>query len=262
MKPLDHRSFEAAIATEGAEDGRYGAHALRNMRKVLDSIPQMVWASFPTRERLEYYNSRWRDFTGVTLSWDGSTRLELIHPDDRGRAMATWDRCRTSGEPYEAQYRLLHVSGEHRWILSRGRAERDGHGRIICWYGTCTDIHDLVLARQALSASEQLNRTIIAASGDSIKLLDRDGRILFANAAAVDEVGGSDPAELIGTKWLEGLPANSRVAAREALDEALAGKRARFTTLRMDDPNEPHWRDFMVSPVAGGEGSGQGVVVS
>src|SRR5687768_2568695 len=160
MKPLDHRSLIDAAALDEAGPRPRTSSAFKELRKVLDSIPQMVWVSFPGGERLEYYNSRWRDFTGRALASDGSTRRELIHPDDRERAIAIWDRCRASGEDYEAEYRLLHQSGEHRWILSRGRPERDKSGRIICWYGTCTDIHELVLARQALSASEQLNRTI------------------------------------------------------------------------------------------------------
>lgn len=261
MKPLDHRILKgAAIAEEVALRGE-SSPALEDLRQVLDSIPQMVWASFPALAGFEYYNSRWRDFTGRTLASDGSTRRDLIHPEDRERAVAAWNHCRTSGEPYQAEYRLLHASGEHRWILSRGTPERDGEGRTICWYGTCIDIHELVLARQALSASEQLNRTIIAASGDSIKLLDRDGHILFANAAAVAECGeDGGGGAAIGTDWLDSLPRSSRAAAQAALAKALAGERARFTTLRMDDPDEPQWRDYMVSPVA--EGDGSGVVVS
>ena len=262
MKPLDHRSLIDATALDEARPRPRPSHALKELRKVLDSIPQMVWVSFPGRERLEFYNSRWREFTGRSLASDGSTRRDLIHPDDRERAVAIWESCRASGADYEAEYRLVHQSGEHRWILSRGRAERDESGKIICWYGTCTDIHELVLARQALSASEQLNRTIISASGDSIKLLDREGRILFANEAALAELGAG-PEAVIGTDWLSSLPRNSRAMAQSALERARAGQRARFTTLRMVDPDHPQWRDFMISPVAGREGAaGDGVVVS
>ena len=261
MKPLDHRSLLAAAIAEMEDGPARPSRTLNDLRAVLDQIPQMVWASFPEHGRFEYYNSRWREFTGRALESDGSTRRDLIHPDDRERAIAAWESCRTSGEPYQAEYRLMHQSGEHRWILSRGQAERDSGGEIMCWYGTCTDIHELVLARHALAASERLNRTIIAASGDSIILLDGEGRILFANAAAIDELG-QQGARSIGTDWLEGLPGSSRAAAKAALDGALAGERARFTTLRMADPDEPQWRDYMVSPVAGEGAPGGSVVVS
>ena len=262
MKPLDHRSLIGATALDEVQPRPRPSSAFKEMRKVLDSIPQMVWVSFLGGDRLEYYNSRWREFTGRTLASDGTTRRDLIHPDDQARAIKIWDNCRASGADYEAEYRLLHRSGEHRWILSRGRAERDERGRIVAWYGTCTDIHELVLARQALSASEQLNRTIISASGDSIKLLDRDGRILFANEAALAERDQANSDAMIGADWLESLPASARPMARSALARALAGERSRFTTMRMDDPDQPQWRDFMISPVADPEGSGKGVVVS
>ena len=39
------------------------------------------------------------------------------------------------------EYRLRHHSGEYRWVLGRAKPVRDAEGRIIRWYGSCTDIN-------------------------------------------------------------------------------------------------------------------------
>jgi len=133
----------------------------REWRAVLDAIPQMVW-SVAADGCDAYFNRRWLEFAGVAVGEPhGTARLALVHPDDRERAGAVWQHSLASGQPYEAEYRLRHNSGEYRWILSRGRAERDESGQIIGWYGTCTDIHEQVLAKQALDASERRLRHIL-----------------------------------------------------------------------------------------------------
>jgi PAS domain-containing protein len=81
--------------------------------KMLDAIPQMVWAA--SASGYEYYNQRWAAFTGVELG--GTTavkRRDLVHPDDRERAAERWKQSLDTGEPYECEYRLLHRSGEYR----------------------------------------------------------------------------------------------------------------------------------------------------
>lgn len=67
----------------------------------------------------------------------------LIHPDDRAQvdaAVAAHD----SGETrlYEVEYRLRHKNGHWVWVLSRGKLQRDAHGRPVRGVGTHQDISD------------------------------------------------------------------------------------------------------------------------
>jgi diguanylate cyclase (GGDEF)-like protein/PAS domain S-box-containing protein len=261
MKPLDHRQFRSAgekrrkaLLTSAPEDDDF--------RNILDSIPQMVWAHLPDRPDHEYYNRRWHEFTGAELAPDGSTRRGLIHADDVERAVATWEQSRNSGENYECIYRLRHHTGEYRWLLSRGRPERSADGHILRWYGTCTDIHDHVLARNALHQSETLNSTIIQASADMIEMLDLDGTILFANQAALEAIGADAPSALLGQLWVDTLPEESRPLALAALSQAFTGRPARFTTIRHNLTGENEWRDFSVTPVKDDDGKVSSLVIS
>lgn len=124
-------------------------------RAITDSIDQMIWSTRPDGFH-DYYNQRWYDFTGVPEgSTDGDEWNGMFHPDDRERAWQTWTRCLKTGEPYHIEYRLRHSSGEYRWVLGRAQAVRDDSGEITRWFGTCTDIQDIVEAREVLAQSRE-----------------------------------------------------------------------------------------------------------
>lgn len=263
MKPLDHRALQPDLQSpeRPGADGP-AARAAEDFRTILDGIPQMVWAHLPGADRHEYYNARWIEFTGVDLAADGSTRRQLIHPDDREHAVGSWRRALQMGEPYEAEYRLRHRTGEYRWILSRGRPERDARGGIVRWYGSCVDIHEQVLAREALNASAALNRSIIQATADCIKMIDSDGKILFLNEAALRELGGADVSTALGRLWIDTLPVEARSLAITAMGNALAGRAARFTTFRRIGGEDYRWCDFAVTPILEVDGRASRLVVS
>lgn len=119
------------------------AESEARFRAISDSLPQMVWSTLPDGFH-DYYNARWYEFTGVP---DGSTDGEawngMFHPEDQDRAWARWRHSLETGEPYEIEYRLRHRSGVYRWTLGRAMPIRDEAGRIVRWFGTCTDIEDI-----------------------------------------------------------------------------------------------------------------------
>jgi PAS domain S-box-containing protein len=121
-----------------------------------DAMPQMVWSTRADGHH-DYYNHRWYDFTGtVRGDRDPGVWRSLLHPDDLRPAVLAWRRSLTTGEPYEAEYRLRRSDGTWRWCLSRALPMRDTKGRAIQrWFGTCTDIQDLVDTREALASSRE-----------------------------------------------------------------------------------------------------------
>src|ERR1700721_1149055 len=54
------------------------------------------------------------------------------------------------GGHYESEYRLRSKDGDYRWFRSRAVPIRDTAGKIVKWYGTCSDIHDSKLLEQAI----------------------------------------------------------------------------------------------------------------
>ena len=119
------------------------AESEAKFRAISDSMPQMVWSTLPDGFH-DYYNARWYEFTGVTEgSTDGDEWNGVFHPEDQERARARWRHSLETGEPYEIEYRLRHRSGVYRWTLGRAMPMRDAEGRIVRWFGTCTDIEEI-----------------------------------------------------------------------------------------------------------------------
>ncbi|SDC62170.1 PAS domain S-box-containing protein [Sphingomonas sp. YR710] len=130
---------------------------MEHLDRVADAVPHMLWSA-----RIDglhdYHNSRWYEFTGSKIGVaDGDGWIDLIHEDDRLHARETWQHAIYAGEPYEAEYRLVHHQDRHRWVVSRAMPIRDPDGAILRWFGTCTDIDD---QRRAIEDREAVTQEL------------------------------------------------------------------------------------------------------
>lgn len=183
--------------------------------KVLtDSMPQMIWTTLPDGFH-DYYNRRWYEFTGTL---DGSTDGEgwngVFHPEDQERAWARWRYCLSTGDPYEIEYRLRHHTGEYRWVLGRAMPLRDEAGRIVRWFGTCTDIHEIKATEAALAESEVRFRTLVEVAPQIVWFSAPDGAITYVSPYWYDYTG-SDLDSTIADGWA--------AAIREDLRDTVLG---------------------------------------
>ncbi len=233
-----------------------------HFRSILDTLPTMVWSAGPDG-RHDYSNRQWHEFTGVPIgdTQNAGVWSELLHPQDIPAVMAAWKHSLATGEPYEALYRLRHRSGEFYWVSSDGRPERDGEGRITRWHGTCTEVHEHVLAQQALKESEALNRGIIETSPDKISILDGDGIVIHVNKATLSLYGLDDASLLLGKAWAHRLKPANQAAAKRALTSAQGGGIGRVT-LQGQTAQGELCLDVVIAPIDGGGGKAKFVVTS
>ncbi|MFL9839715.1 PAS domain-containing protein [Sphingomonas sp. ST-64] len=148
-------AVERAVAVTALRDSE------EKFRAIANSIDPMVWSTLPDGYH-DYYNDRWYEFTGVPYgSTDGAGWNDMFHPDDQERAWAQWRHCLATGDPYHIEYRLRHHDGVYRWVLGRAQPVRGEDGAITRWFGTCTDIQDIVDAREVLARSrEELEQAV------------------------------------------------------------------------------------------------------
>ena len=121
-----------------------------------ETMPQLVWST--TGEGYhDYYNSRWYEYTGMPREGSqGWNWKNFLHPDDYERTIDMWTRSLESGEPYSIEYRFREAAtGDYRWFIGRALPLRDERGRIIRWFGTCTDIDDAKSAQADRDAALQ-----------------------------------------------------------------------------------------------------------
>ena len=91
-----------------------------------------------------------------------STFEQLLHPEDHDRVMAMLNDYLEGRTPrYSVEFRFRHKDGTWRWILARGRALRDEHGKPYRMAGSHTDVTERKHAeeelRQARRAAEAAN---------------------------------------------------------------------------------------------------------
>ncbi|MFO1074304.1 MAG: PAS domain S-box protein [Geminicoccaceae bacterium] len=133
-------------------------------RAIAETMPQFVWSSLADGT-IDYCNERWHRFTGMSLDAShGQGWIAALHAEDRAPALAHWQHCVTAGTDYEIEYRIREgASGRHRWFLGRATPLRDAAGRVVRWFGTCTDIDEVVAARETLQRGRaELERLVDA----------------------------------------------------------------------------------------------------
>ena len=155
-------------------------------RTLADSVPQMVWICTPDGLNV-YFNQRWVDYTGMSLADSyGRGWNTPFHPDDQQPAWDAWNQATKTGGPYRIESRLRAADGGYRWFLMRGVPLRDAAGRVVKWFGTCTDIDDLKRGEEALrKLNEELEERV---EERTAKLRESEERLALALRASHEGV--------------------------------------------------------------------------
>src|SRR5215831_3857587 len=160
-------------------------------RSLTEALPQLVWSATPDGA-CDYFSAQWTQHTGVPesdlLGWRW---LAVLHPDDREPTRRLWTDAVAGRGPYDVEYRVRRRCGVYRWYKTRGTPIRDSEGNIVKWFGTCTDITDLLRIEEALRASEERFRGTFENAAVGIAHRDATGRFLRVNEKICALVGYS-----------------------------------------------------------------------
>jgi PAS domain S-box-containing protein len=145
------------------------AEAAERFQFLAETVSLQVWTALPTGE-LDFGNKEIADYFGADLKRDilGNSWAHFVHPDDLTDAIRCWQASLASGERYEIEFRLRRHDGEYRWFLGRAQAMRVD-GRIVSWFGTNTDIHDLKTAQRAAEAASRAKDDFLAALSHELR---------------------------------------------------------------------------------------------
>lgn len=118
-------------------------HSEQNFRNLAETIPQLVWVVTPEGDH-EYFNQHWYEYACLTFEQSRRRGWSLVlHPDDFERTLALWQTAMSTGTLFETEYRIRNgKTGEYRWFIGRALPIRDDQGKMLKWFGTCTDIND------------------------------------------------------------------------------------------------------------------------
>jgi PAS domain S-box-containing protein len=141
---------------------------------IVKTAPDIIFSRKTDGSR-DYLSERFHEYTGAPAgSANGFGWLDYVHPDDREPSTAHWTRCAQSGENYEFEYRMRGRDGQYRWFRARAVPIRDQRGRVIRWYGTCSDIHDSKLLEHSMRDSAiELERMVDDRTAALLRLSSR-----------------------------------------------------------------------------------------
>lgn len=223
-------------------------------RHSVELNPQVPWTA-DAQGLVSEAGPRWEELTGRSVEQGkGTGWAEQVHPDDLPDTLRRWRDSVDTGQPFDHEFRLRMQDGQYRWFRSRAAARRDGDGKVVRWYGTLEDIDDHKRAEAALRESERFSRSILENSPNCIRVLDLDGRVLYANATAyrVLELDENEP--VLGERWVDLVPESCRADASAALDAARTGGIGRFTIRRHLRSGAVQWLDTVTASIPGEQG--------
>jgi PAS domain S-box-containing protein len=145
----------------------------------------------------------------------------LVHPDDQAAVFA-WAQAHVTAEtpPSELEHRMLHRDGSIRWFLARGSVTRNVEGTVVRLAGTDTDITARKRSEQALRQMEEINKRIVESTGDCVKILDLEGRLIYINREGLRLLDITDAGEVLNLPLAGFFEGEVRRAAEDAIAQA------------------------------------------
>jgi len=123
-------------------------------REMAETVPSIIFTALPDGST-DYFNERALNYAGLPAEEVmGEGWLKVVHPEDVDRSIRSVAESLRTGQPYEVMQRLRGADGSYRWFMARARAIRDETGAVLRWFGSATDIHDMIVAGKALQESE------------------------------------------------------------------------------------------------------------
>ena len=132
---------------------------------------------------------------------------ELVHIDDLARIEAERGEAIRKRQFFNVEYRILHGSGELRWIASRGQGWYGEDGKLVRVLGINMDVTERKRAEEERLKFEAL----VESSLDYIGMAEPDGKGIYLNPAGralvgadgMEEIRQRRPADFVAEDWQE-----------------------------------------------------------
>jgi PAS domain S-box-containing protein len=179
---------------------------------VTEAIPHIVWIADSSGFG-DYLNSSALKLTGLSPEeLNGSGWLDAVHPGDRDLAAAQWADAVSSGQPYQAEYRVRDRDGLYRRMQARALPMRAVSGEVVRWIGTWTDVEDERLLRDQLESTQRrmsqalaLVDAFEASAPLAFGFIDTDFRLVRVNETLA-RLNGLSPERDLGRTVADAVP--------------------------------------------------------
>jgi PAS domain S-box-containing protein len=280
-RDADNRPIRLIGAHFDVTDSKLAEQVLREseerFRVIANNAPIPMWVTKLDGDRL-FVNKAYMDFFEV--GYEEALKLDWrarVNPEDAARLLKTDELRNLQGDvtsPLVQEMRIERVPGDWRWIKAVSQPRLDERGGHVGFIGVAQDV---TIAKQAeaelreinenleqriqertrqLQARESQMRTILETSNQYQCLLDRDGRIQFANRTALASIGKTldevHDAFFWEAPWFARAPQSTRII-RELFLAACRGEPA-LTELAVELPTGQRVLEIGMRPIADAKG--------
>jgi PAS domain S-box-containing protein len=205
-------------------------------------------------EAIAHVGSFRRDLRTETITWSDETYriygyvpgevcpspdliCNHIHPDDRERFTASVGIPSGAIRTDDITYRVIRRNGQVRTLRTRASVARDASGTPVQLVGAIQDITEQEQVESRLRDSEAQYRMLVEHSPDAI-CIQCEGKITFANSAALHLLGASRSDEILGRAVLDFVHPDFRTLVADRIatvhDRGVAIPRSEIRYVRLD----------------------------
>lgn len=146
--------------------------------------------------------------------------IESIYENDREAVSQHIEEVVTRGTTFEREYRTVDIHGKIRWVIARGRVERDDKGTAISFPGVMIDISSRKEAESAIEESETRLRFMADTMPQLVWITDLTGYHEYYNKQWY-EYTGTVEGETDGDLWNNILHKDDQERARKVWHKSL-----------------------------------------
>jgi diguanylate cyclase (GGDEF)-like protein/PAS domain S-box-containing protein len=181
---------EARDRAAQRETERALAETRDRLASIFDALPDMLWSVDAASGRIIYVSPATKTLYGYSAEEfmrNENLRLDVVHPEDRPRVLAAWQKLK-GGAEFDIEFRTVLPDGAERWIHNRGRLVRDAKGGER-FDGLARDITESVRQRERLARLGRIRDLLGAASAAFMRSRERSSLFEEFCRIAVDRGG-------------------------------------------------------------------------
>jgi len=173
--------------------------------------------------------------------------VQLMHPDDR-RPAGEFDRIVSEGLPLDRELRIIQPNGKLRWLSNRSEVQLDKSGKPVRAFGVLLDVTSQREALLSKEAAEARFRALVTATNAFVWTADAEGQL--RDIRNWRELRGENPAELLGSRWIDLVHPDDREKTSLAWTETVTNKRDYVIEHRIRQPEGDYrWMLSRAAPI-------------
>ena len=249
MNPTELQTAHLPASATATDDGN-------RQRLILDCVVGVVVIATDCEGRVTDWNRGAENVFGWSADEVRGQRADrLFSQQDQADDCAAIER-RCALETGRATHERWHLrkDGSRFWGSCEMVPLRGSHGAHLGFLKILRDIEHDRDGAEAQRGEAAFLRSVLASSGDCIKVLDLDANLTFMNETGRHLMEVSDFNALRGCNWTDFWQGKESAQAHAAVAAARAGGVGHFVALGSTMAGTPKWWDVQITPILGADG--------